>query len=277
MDVEILPAARNAPFLLVLHGLEGSSEAGYVRTLLRGAAEHGWGAVAMNFRSCGREPNCLPRSYHSGETGDARFVLSRAGELTRGPWGAVGFSLGGNVLLRLLSEVGGQTPFLAAAAVSVPYDLQACARALDTGKGFVALYRYRFLRTLKKKALAKARRFPELFRPGEIRRARGIEAFDEVVTSRLHGFAGARDYYEKCSSGPALEAIRTPTLLLSAMDDPLVPAPQIPESARKNSFLKVVLTEHGGHNAFVAGSVLAPRYWAQEQVLTFLHTRLATS
>ncbi len=275
LDLDRLIAEPTAPHLLVLHGLEGSSRAGYVAATVRAAAARGWGAVALNFRSCSGEPNRQPRFYHSGETGDARFVLERLRAEVRGPWLGVGFSLGGNVLLRLLAETGADCPLQAAAAVSVPFDLHRCARALDQpGVGWAALYRHVFLRSLKRKALAKARCHPGLLDEARIRAVRGIEAYDDAVTAPLHGWATAADYYAACSSGPALARIARPTLLISADDDPIAPPATLPADVGENPHLTVVRTAHGGHVGFVEGSLLRPRFWAEAQAVSFLAGRL---
>ena len=275
LDVDRLRVDPEAPHLLVLHGLEGSSRAGYVAATIRAAAARGWGVVALNFRSCSGEPNRQPRFYHSGETGDARFVLERLRAEVRGPWLGVGFSLGGNVLLRLLAETGAECPLRAAAAVSVPFDLHRCARALDRpGSGWMALYRHVFLRSLKRKAIAKARCHPGLLDAARIRAVRGIEAYDDAVTAPLHGWASAAAYYAACSSGPALSRIARPTLLISAEDDPLAPAAALPADVHDNGNLEVVRAAHGGHVGFVGGSLLRPRFWAEEQAVAFLAERL---
>lgn len=270
VDVDLLPAPPSAPHLLVLHGLEGSSRAGYVSAMLRGAAARGFGAAALNFRSCSGELNRLPRSYHSGETGDPRFVLERLRERVTGPILAAGFSLGGNVLLKMLAEDADGSLVRAAAAVSVPFDLHACARALDRTGGVTSVYRVRFLRTLKAKALAKARLHPGVLEPAQVLAARGIEDFDDAVTAPLHGFGSAARYYAACSSGPTLGAIRVPTLLLTAKDDPLVPFTSVPREAWDNPHLTVAAPDHGGHVGFLSGSVLRPHFWGDELVLAFL-------
>lgn len=275
LDLDRLVADPGAPHVLVLHGLEGSSKAGYVAATIRAAAARGWGAVALNFRSCSGEPNRRPRFYHSGETGDARFVLERLRAEVRGPWLGVGFSLGGNVLLRLLAETGAECPLTAAAAVSVPFDLHRCARALDRpGFGWAALYRGVFLRSLKRKAIEKARCHPGLLDEARIRAVRGIEAYDDAVTAPLHGWASAADYYAACSSGPALARIARPTLLISAEDDPIAPPSTLPADVVENAHLTVVRTARGGHVGFVEGSLLRPRFWAEERAVAFLAERL---
>jgi len=273
IDVDILPAAPEAPHLFVLHGLEGSAEASYVAEVLRLSQRIGWGAFALNFRSCSGEPNRLPRFYHSGETGDALHAIERVRERVRGPLFGVGFSLGGNVLLLLLARTGEQAPLDAAAVISVPYDLQACARALDTSCGFGWVYRRYFLRSLKRKAMGKLQRHPGAMDAVRIRAARGIESFDEAVTAPLHGFASAAEYYRQSSSGPQIARIRRPTLLISSLDDPLVPLPPPPD-AMANPFVTALFTEHGGHVGFISGTIWRPRYWAERQALHFLSRQL---
>lgn len=273
--VDRLEADPAAPHLLILHGLEGSSRSGYVAALLQGAATRGWGAAALNFRSCGGELNRQPRFYHSGETGDPRFVLERLRAATTGPWGGVGFSLGGNVLLRLLAE--GETGLAAAAAVSVPFDLQRAARAIDTPGFWPSIYRRVFLRTLEAKALAKARLHPGHIDVARVRAARTLQAYDDAVTAPLHGWESAAAYYAACSSGPVLGRIEVPTLIVSAEDDPMAPASCLPDEARSNPKLELLLPARGGHVGFVAGSLLRPRFWAEEQVLAFFDRQLVPS
>ncbi|MCY1020284.1 hydrolase [Pyxidicoccus sp. MSG2] len=274
VDVDTFDGPRGAPHVVALHGLEGSSRAGYVTAILRGAAERGWGATALNFRSCSGEPNRLARSYHSGDIHDALLVLNEVRARVTGPLFAVGFSLGANVLCRLLEEQGESAPVDAAASISAPYDLDACCRKLDGPGAFHRLYRERFLRTLKGKAREKLRRFPGAFDGRAMEAARSIRAFDDAVTAPLHGFRDATHYYAEASSGPRLHAIRRPTLLLSAADDPMLEAPVIPPSASDNPLLSVVLTERGGHVGFVAGRAHRPHFWAEAQVLEFFAARL---
>lgn len=270
VDVDFLEAPAAAPHLFVLHGLEGSSRAGYVTSLLLEARRRGWGVAAFNFRSCSGELNRLARSYHSGETLDARFALELLRPRLRGPIFGVGFSLGANVLLRLLETLGDDAPLDAAAAVSTPYDLQGAARAIDTGGGPVWLYREAFLRTLKQKSLIKAERFPGTIDAARLRTVRRLQAFDDAVTAPVHGFTDARDYYAQSSSGPHLHAIRRPTLLLSSMDDPIVPAAaSIPAGAESHPQLSVVRTQQGGHCGFVGGNALQPHFWAEAEVARF--------
>ncbi len=275
LDVDRTPGpSPEAPILVVCHGLEGSSRAAYVRGLAVLARSHGLAVLAMNFRSCSGTPNRLPRFYHSGETGDLATVVDRlAAERPERTILLCGFSLGGNVVVKYLGERGdaAPAPVAGAAVISVPFDLAGCARALD-GPGFWTwIYRERFLRALRAKALALCRRFPGLLDPAAVRAARTFAAFDGAVTARLHGFASAEDYWTRSSSGQFIAGVRRPLLAISALDDPLVPASSLPlEAARANPLVTLVTTPGGGHVGFVSGSPLRPAYWAEARAVEFL-------
>lgn len=269
VDVELLDGEPGAPTVLVLHGLESSSQAGYVQQVLAELAARRWSGVALNFRGCSGEPNRQAASYSSGDVRDARWLLARL----PGPKAAVGFSLGGSVLLNLLAKDGEPPGLFAAAAVSTPYDLAWGARFLDSSERFARVYLNNFLPTLKAKALEKAVRFPALLDPGAIRAARTIRDFDHEVTARLFGFDSAEDYYAQCSTGPQLGRVTTPTLLVSAEDDALAPAANLPKDAHRRDALHVLRTNAGGHVGFVAGSVLRPRFWVEEKLVDWLDAR----
>jgi predicted alpha/beta-fold hydrolase len=282
LDVDRLPApAANpgAPRLLVLHGLEGSSEAAYARGLLGRAHARGLGGLALNFRSCSGEPNRLARSYHSGETGDLAYAVERLrSEAPGAPLLIAGISLGANVLVKWLGEVGASAPreVRACAAISTPFELALCAAALDGPGVWARLYRERFLSTLLAKARAKAARFPGALPPERLRGLRTLTEFDDRVTAPVHGFAGAADYYARSSSGPFVSRVRVPLLLLNAADDPFIPPAALPRDAvRTSDFVRLEISERGGHVGFVAGSLRAPRYWAEERALQFLEEILA--
>jgi len=258
----------SAPVVLVLHGLEGNVHRAYVRLTLDHLAREGALPVALNFRGCGREPNLRPRFYHSGETTDIDFVLTRLGERFSGrPVGAVGYSLGGNMLLRLLGEGGNRVAqrVSAAAAVSVPYDLAGGTRILSQGL-MGRVYSHYFLRSLREKVASKRGLLEGHLDVERALAAPSIRDFDEHATAPLHGFAGADDYYERARVEPVLDAIRVPTLLLQARNDPFLPAGSIPEGAiRRNPWLVASIAPSGGHLGFVSGPhPLRPRFWAEE-------------
>jgi len=275
VDVDRMAGHRDAPLLLALHGLEGSSSAHYVRGLLAQARTRGWRALALNFRGCSGDMNRLVRSYHSGETGDLAELVRRArDEADRIV--LAGCSLGGNVLVKWLGEIGDSAPSedKAAVALSVPFDLALCARTLD-GPGFWTwIYRTRFLRSLKRKSLQKLRKFPGAADEQRVRRARTLFEFDDALTARLHGFAGAEDYYAQSSSANFVDRVKVPLLLISAEDDPFIPARCVPRT--RNHSVEVELWARGGHLGFIEGPIWKPRFYAERRAITFLERYVAS-
>jgi uncharacterized protein len=271
--------SSSAPRLLVLHGLEGTIRSHYLLGVLARAKRMGWSADALIFRSCNGEVTRARRLYHSGETTDLAFVVERLVRSHPGrPLVLAGFSLGGNVLLKWLGERGDDVPaeVRGAVAVSVPFDLERGSRFIE--RGFGRVYTKHFLRTLKAKARAKLARDPDLFDPGRLDRAATLYEFDDVVTAPVHGFRDAHDYYSRSSSLGFLAAIRRPTLLLSAYDDPFLPPAVLDEVRRiaaSNACLTTEFHSRGGHVGFISGSSpFNPRYYAEERVFDFLRARL---
>lgn len=257
--VRLRAAEARAPRLVLLHGLEGTERSHYVESLVRAAWRRGWGADLLVFRSCDGTLNAQPRFYHSGETTDLAHVLARlAHEHPDAPLLACGVSLGGNVLVKYLGEPRTDRPatLRAACAVSVPYDLERGSRHIS--RGFSLVYERSFLRSLRAKALAKRAVYPDRFPPVEaIAAIRTLWEFDDRITAPLHGFADARDYYTRSSGKRFVHGIRIPTLLLSAVDDPFLPADVLDEvraAARAAPAVTLQFEPHGGHVGFVVGS-----------------------
>ena len=274
VELHRLQSATGAPRVILLHGLEGTIRSHYAQGLLNEAARRGWGADLLIFRSCGSEPNLTRRFYHSGETTDAALILDRVSrEHPTSPLAIAGVSLGGNVLLKLLGERGTDLPsqLKAAAAVSVPFDLLRSSRRID--RGFSRFYQKFFLSSLRRKAQEKAGRFPDLAPADRISRLRTLEDFDNLITGPLHGFLDAQDYYRKSSSLPWLERIRINTLLLSAVDDPMLPPEvldEVRDVARRNPNLHLEFVKKGGHAGFITGSLpWRPFYYAEYRVGEF--------
>jgi predicted alpha/beta-fold hydrolase len=275
LEIERLESpSPDAPRIVLLHGLEGTPRSHYVGGTLAEARRRGWGADLLIFRGCGDTLNRTRRFYHSGETGDLSLVIDRVlREYPRAPIVLAGYSLGGNVLLKWLGERGGDLPprIRGAAAISVPFDLARGARHIH--RGFARVYETHFLRSLKRKALAKQTRFPDIGDPASIAAARTIVEFDDIVTSRIHGFRDAEDYYARSSSLGYLSRVRLPTLLLSAVDDPFLPAEVLEEVraiAGKNPALDLEFVPRGGHVGFVSGPPWKPFYWGEWRVGEFL-------
>lgn len=264
----------DAPLAVLCHGLEGSSTAPYVRGLARALAERGVASLALNFRTCGGEPNRLARTYHSGETGDLAHVVERlAAERPGRALLVAGFSLGGNVVVKYLGERGDALPaaLRGGAAISVPFDLAAASRRLDGPGRLMWIYRERFIRRLRRKAARKAATHPGTFDAAAVARATTFAEFDELMTAPLHGFASRDDYYARASSGQFLPGVRRPLLALSAADDPMVPEASLPVAlAAASPAVRLVVTAQGGHTAFVDGLPLRPGFWAERTAADYL-------
>jgi uncharacterized protein len=276
VDLDWLDAPPGRPLLLILHGLEGSSRSHYVVGLAGLARARGWRAVAMNFRSCSGEANRRPLFYNAGDTRDLDEVVRVLVE--REPsarLGVVGVSLGGNVLLKWLGEreVDVPKPVTAAAAISVPFDLERCVRVLDGGFRR-ALYTATFMRSFKVKIRAKASVLPGFVDLRAAVRARTFAEYDRVVTAPLGGFADERDYWARSSSRPYLRRIRRPTLLLGALDDPFVPLDALPRPDELGDAVTLEMVPTGGHAGFIEGRPWRTRSWAERRAIEFLSTIL---
>ncbi|HEX6317456.1 MAG TPA: alpha/beta fold hydrolase [Burkholderiales bacterium] len=260
------PGARDQ--LVLFHGLEGCSESHYARALAAHALRIGWRLAIPHFRGCSGEPNRRPRAYHSGDTEEVDWILARFSAAVS----AVGVSLGGNALLKWLGERGesARARIRRAAAVSAPIDLAAAGDALDRGLNRL-LYTRHFLATLKPKALAKLELFPGLYDRGRLRAARSFREFDNLVTAPLHGFRDTDDYWSRASSGPHLEAIRVPTLLLNARNDPFLPEHALLAAARRAAPCVVLeFPPTGGHAGFLAGPFPGRHSWLPQRLFEFL-------
>lgn len=279
LDLDWSPGDPQSPLVLLLHGLEGSARSSYARALVHHLTGAGMQCLVMHFRGCGGRANRLSRTYHSGETGDLdRVVRWLKRHWPRRRLAAVGFSLGGNVLLKWLGEQGARAPVDAAVAVCVPMDLAVCADRLE--RGFSRLYRWRLVRGLRRKVLAKFCRRDGPLDLARVRRARGFREFDDRVTAPLHGFADAGDYYRRSSSRSFLPGVRRPTLILHAEDDPFMTSAVLPLPAEIPDAVTLEVSPHGGHVGFVEGRGplgLAPGYWLEERIAAYLAMRLAPS
>ncbi len=287
LDVDFAHPATDlsepTPIVLLLHGLEGCSQSGYMLEAARLCTEAGFEAAAVNFRGRSGTPNRSARAYHAGETRDLAFLVDSLAERAPGrPLAAIGFSLGGNVLLKFLGERGGDAGsrgarLEAAVAVSAPFDLAASTGRMDSGMG--RIYTRYFLRSLRAGVRRKASSGPLSYDREAALEARTLREFDEVVTAPLHGFRDAADYYEQSSSIRYLDSIRVPTLVIQAKDDPFHPfASDHEEALAANPWLHDGWVESGGHMGFVEGAVpWAARFWAEAETVSFVASTLRAS
>jgi predicted alpha/beta-fold hydrolase len=251
-------SAGPRPLLVLFHGLEGSSRSHYAEAFAAFAAERGMDFAVPHFRGCSGELNLAPRAYHSGDYEEIDWILRRMRERQAlhggGPVLAAGVSLGGNALLRWACEAGDSAHASVAAVASVcaPLDLAAGGEAI--GRGFNRLvYTRMFLATMKPKALAKLAQFPGLFDRERLLAARDLYTFDDVFTAPLHGFRNTDDYWARGSSKPHLSAIRVPTLVVNALNDPFIPARSLPGPGEVGRHVTLWQPAHGGHVGFPLG------------------------
>jgi predicted alpha/beta-fold hydrolase len=254
IDVDHVPAAPGAPWLVLFHGLESSSSSRYAVAFAQTARARGWHFVVPHFRGCSGELNLAPRSYHSGDFDEIGWVLARIRATAGAPVLVAGVSLGGNALLRWAEEAGNTAASMvrALAAISAPVDLVAAGTAIDRGLNWL-IYARMFLRTMKPRALAKWEQYPDLFDRERLIAARTLRDFDDCFTAPLHGFAGADDYWRRASATPHLAAIRVPALVLNARNDPIVPGSSLPEPHEVGAHVTLWQPREGGHVGFVAG------------------------
>lgn len=274
IDLDWSKGDEKKPLILILHGLEGSIESHYAKGMLLTLSQHGWRGVFMHFRGCSGEPNRLPKGYHSGETGDLDYIIRVL--LKRQPKtfiGAIGYSLGGNVLLKWLGETSHQNPLKAAIAISVPFELHKAASHIQ--QGFSKFYQWYFIKCLRDRLSQKFQEVEGPLDPSVMYQVNTMYEFDDKITAPLHGFANVDEYYSTASSRQYLRSIDVPTLILHAKDDPFMSQDVIPESHELSSKIELEVTDSGGHVGFIAGKYpWRPEYWLEQRIPEFLRTYL---
>lgn len=259
--------------VILVHGLEGSSESGYALSMAAAALEKGFVVHRYNMRGCG-DSEWHPRAnYHSGQTGDLLLIARERKRASGLPLFAVGYSLGGNMVLKLAGELGEEGPavFDGVCAVSAPIDLAASADRIAHPSNFV--YQRRFVKRLKERVRRRHAQAPDLFPLGPLEGVKTIRDFDHEYTAKLFGFGTADRYYETQSSRQFLERIRIPTLLVHAKDDPLVPFASYQHPAvTANPYVRFIAAEHGGHLGFLARG--ERRFWLDQLIEEWLETCL---
>jgi len=272
IDVDIY-SIKGRPTLLLLHGLEGSIDSPYIRGMVEAAKAKQWQVVVMHFRSCSGEANRLLRSYNSGVSDDLDQVINLLKLKSIDIDYIVGYSLGGNVLLKWLGEQAGKSTIKAAVAVSVPLMLDICATEIHLGISRV--YEFALLKTLRQKTRSKIQRFGSDLLP-KMEDVSGLNSFwkfDEQVTAPAHGYLNAEDYYQKASARQFVKLIKTPTLIIQAKDDPFMNATVLPDMNEIPDNVHLEANSHGGHVGFVNGKwPWQAEYYLETRIPEFLQS-----
>ncbi len=275
IDVDFVDADDPAaPIVVLFHGLEGSSQSHYARALMYWTRDRGWAGAVPHFRGCSGEANRTRRAYHSGDSAEIDWILRRiAAEHPQRPLYAVGVSLGGNALAKWLGEQGEAANFVRRAAViSAPLDLAAGGHALR--HGLSKLYTRMFLRTLKRKTIAKLADHPDIATGTDfaqaILRARDLYTFDGLYTAPVHGYRDADDYWARASAKPWLTHIAVPTLIVNARNDPFQPASALPQAHEVSAHVRLEQPDEGGHVGFAVGSFPGALQWLPLRVLRWI-------
>ena len=262
---------EHTPALLLLHGLEGSSQSRYAQSIASYFRAQGWIVVIAHFRGCSGFSNRLARAYHSGDSQDIGFILETVRQqVPKAHWHAAGVSLGGNALLKYLGEHPTQVPWLAAAAaISAPLDLVSAGNHLSDNSFNRAVYSRYFLRSLKPKVLEKSRRFTGVIDVFKVNQAQDLREFDHAYTAPMHGFKDAIDYWTQSASKPWLKKITIPTLVLNARNDPFLPEHTLVGPNDCSHAVTLHQPAQGGHVGFVAGSWPGHLNWLPERLVAF--------
>ena len=263
--------SRDMPVIVVVHGLEGSSESNYMLGIAEKAVAAGFHAIRLNQRNCGGTEKLTPTLYNSGMSGDYRAVLE---ELSSGDGFEqilfVGYSMGGNLVTKMAGEFGDAAPkaLRGVGAVCPAMDLGACADALERRDNY--FYQRHFVVGLMARYARKARLFPRRYSADGFGRVRTVREFDDKITAPNFGFKGAQEYYEAVGSKKVLHQVRVPMLMITAMDDPFVPYESfVRAKPEENPAIQFLATEHGGHCGFISRHKGARRFWAEQKIVEF--------
>lgn len=262
--------SRNAPVLAIVHGLEGSSKSGYVRGIAEKAWESGYHVVRLNQRNCGGSEAFTPTLYNSGMSADYRAVLDALVADGFRQIFFVGYSMGGNLVTKMAGELGADAPpeLRAVCAVCPALDLAACADALELRENY--FYERHFVKKLVARYLRKARMLPERYPQNGFGPIRTVREFDNAITAPQFGYKSAQEYYSAASAGRVVRQVRVPLLTITAQDDPFVPyASFLHLQLQKNTWVRFIAPEHGGHCGFISRFAGAERFWAEQRVVEF--------
>ena len=268
------PPSDNTPIVTIFHGLAGSINSPYIQGLMHQLDKNGFASVVMHFRGCYKEKNLRPRAYHSGDTQDAKeWIEYLQKNYPNSPLHTVGFSLGGNMMLKLLGEYGKHSPISSAVSISAPLQLDISADTIE--KGFAKNYQEYLLKPLRATLIDKYKKFDMQKEIGidenDVCKIKTIREFDENYTSVMHGFKNAKEYYQKCSAKQFLKYITTPTLIIHALDDPFMTPKILPDEKEISYAVELIVLENGGHVGFVDGTLFNPCYWLDKYISDYIY------
>jgi len=257
------------PIVILFHGLAGSFKSAYIKGMMQHLHSKGYSSVLMHFRGCSERLNRTARAYHSGDTADAKAWITHLKEsFPASPLFAIGYSLGGNVLLKLLAEYSHSSPLSAAVSVSAPVQLASCSATMQ--HGFAKVYQQYLLRPLKRSLLKKYLCHDYMTLIGlsvqSVKKINSIEQFDNLYTAKIHGFTDAKEYYKVSSAGQYLPEIQCQTLIVQALDDPFMGANIQEEFRGLPANISIDTPRNGGHLGFVSGSLFRPKYWLEQRI-----------
>jgi len=270
---------QNSKIVILFHGLAGSYQSPYIQRVMKALSLNGYTSVLMHFRGCATKENLLARSYHSGETKDAlEFIKYVKKTHPNANIYTIGYSLGANMLLKLLGEI--KEPLIdKAIAISPPMSLDICANQMD--KGFSKIYQKRLLKDL---ILALEKKYDKFdmqslinLKKEDIKKLDTFWKFDDAYTAPIHGFTSAQDYYTKCSSRQFLKHIKIPTLIIHSKDDPFMTTEVIPSKDELSKNVELHLLEKGGHVGFIGGTFFKPEYYLEKKILNYLLDKKVSS
>ena len=278
IDIDWLDNSADRPLVVMFHGLEGDSSSHYARSIMGLFQELGWRGAVVHFRGCSGTPNRLPRAYHAGDSEEIDRILLKIIDKNQSlnsntQLYVIGISLGGNALLKWLGEQGKKACHLidGVATVSVPLDLAAAGKALDSG--FNQIYTQHFLGTLKKKVLKKLDNFPGLFDAVAVAECTTLYQFDNLVTAPLHGFSNTDEYWTLSSSKPWLKHIQVPTLVINARNDPFMPSSFLPAQTDVSCSVLLEFPAEGGHVGFLSSPFPGNLTWLPQRIVRFFDNR----
>lgn len=271
-----MPPCDERPIIILFHGLEGSYKSPYIQGMMHALEKEGFASVLMHFRGCSGKENRLPRAYHSGDTSDAKaWIESLKKRYPNSPLHAVGYSLGANMLLKLVAEFGKNSPLSSAVAVSAPMQLDISANTIN--KGFSKIYQRHLLKDLKETLYKKYKKHPMQslinLKKEDISKIKTMWEFDDIYTAKIHDFDTAKEYYKRSSAKQYLKDIKTPTLIIHSKDDPFMSKEVLPKKSEISNSIELEIYKYGGHVGFVSGTIFKPIYWLENRIITYIKSK----